>query len=66
MLVTADSWSLFVASWDGNQSCKSMVVGYQPVDDDPEFPPYDAPCLQCVALDELLHPTPKLNEDIPF
>lgn len=66
MLATDKLWSLFVAAWDGHQSCKAMVAEYLPVDDDPDFPPYDAPCLYCTALDGLLNPMPKLSEDIPF
>lgn len=66
MFVTDKIWSLFVAAWDGHQSCKAMVAEYHPVDDDPDFPPYDAPYLRCVALDGLLSSMSKLSEDIQF
>ncbi len=66
MLVTDKTWSLFVATWDGHQPCKAMVAGYHPVDDDPDEPPYDAPCLWCAALDGLLYPTPEPSDGIPF
>lgn len=59
-------WSLFVETWDGHQPCKSMVAGYHPVDDDPDYPPYDEPCLWCAALERLLNPTPEPSDGIPF
>jgi hypothetical protein len=67
LAVTTDKlWSMFVAAWDGSQPCKSMVAGYHPVDDDPDCPPYDAPCLWCAALDGLLNSTPEPSDGIPF
>ena len=60
--VARENWSLFVEAYDrvdpftgtSYEVCSAMVAYYEEVNDDPEFPPYDAPALRCTALDKLL------------
>lgn len=60
--VALDNHSLFVMAYDrvnlftGQDFgvCPAMLAYYEEVNDDPEFPPYDAPALRCTALDGML------------
>lgn len=57
-----NNWSLFVKAYDRVNPftgqdfgvCPAMLAYYEEVNDDPEFPPYDAPALRCTALDDIL------------
>jgi hypothetical protein len=57
-----NNWSLFVKAYDRVNPftgqdfgvCPAMLAYYEEVNDDPEFPPYDAPALRCTALDGML------------
>lgn len=58
----SNNHSLFVMAYDRTNPftgksfgvCPAMFAYYEEMDDDPDFPPYDAPALRCTALDGML------------